>query len=57
MIVDLDASAAFDLIDRSFVVQSLKVIGAGPRLIKWTESYHMFRLALLNQKELCQTLV
>ena len=39
MIVALDASAAFDLIDRSFIMRSMKVIGAGPKLMKWTGSY------------------
>ena len=39
MIVALDASAAFDLIPRSFLLESVKIIGTGHFFQSWLGSY------------------
>ena len=34
----LDTSAAFDLTSHKLILKSLEVLGAGPKMLKWTES-------------------
>ena len=38
-IVALDCSSAFDLLDHSLVLGSLEAMGAGPRMLAWSESF------------------
>ena len=38
-VVTLDASAAFDVLDRSLVITMLEALGAGPTMIKFIESF------------------
>ncbi|TRY69084.1 hypothetical protein TCAL_16505 [Tigriopus californicus] len=39
ILVAIDASAAFDLISREYLMETLKTLGAGTRLIRWFENF------------------
>ena len=51
MLVALDASAAFDMMPRDFIIQSVKTIGGGPRICAWLKSYLNERTSYVQIKE------
>ena len=50
-LVALHCSAAFDRLEHSLLTKSLEIFGAGPKMIKWTESRLRNREYLVVIKE------
>ena len=51
MLVAIDASAAFDLISRNFLLETLEALGSGPLLLNWLRGYFTERSSYVQVED------